>query len=358
MKSNPRQNPLAKFDREQYADWLWRGLQAFYETPAERAYAFEPHGLLIVQQESVCEGLAQVYGEYVPQRKKLMFRRAIGDVLREQANNHEAPIDACRDLIYLLARIRANESLGALLPAVGNGFVGKRLPAILYETFAALRLLAPSWQAYEAARDLAYSANFDDGYLFEATKVLIECEPSRVAEIVLEFEPRLSKLREDCKRLGDHDGDEWTAFCEAANDWAQYLLTFGPGTWLNEFWQKVDHTADQLWIFQLLFGNKAVPVTLAEDESSGKYAIVYDHKRTPLQVPAKSFWTLQSILTLAASRELQDWTADREDIANTTQVDSVSESGEVKGSQLLGVAIGGSVAHLYPQPLDAQVPGA
>ena len=47
--------------------------------------------------------------------------------------------------------------------------------------------LAPSAYAYQTAREVVSAANFDDGYLFEAIKVLVECEPSQVAVVVREL---------------------------------------------------------------------------------------------------------------------------------------------------------------------------
>lgn len=218
MNKDTIRSTLNQFDREKFADWLWRGLRSFYTSPSsERIRTFDGAGILIVQQESLCEGLARVYEECTQEPKQVMFRQAIGDVLRDQANNPNAPFDAFRDLIYLIARIRATESLSALLPTVGTGYLGKHYPNILYDTVAVLRSLAPSTQAYKTAFSLINCANFDDGYLFEAMKVLVECEPSCASEIVLKLEPRLSQLRQAAQERG---GDEWTAFCEVAADWA------------------------------------------------------------------------------------------------------------------------------------------
>lgn len=299
MSMPSKKNALAQFDREQYADWLWRGLRAFYNAQsASRVRAFDHVGLIIAQQDSVCEGLAHVYEEYVPESRKLLFRRAIGDVLREQANNQDAPITAFQDLIYLLVRIRANESLGALLSAVGNGLVGKRHPAIFYETLAVLRSLAPSAHAFETARGLVVSANFDDGYLFEATKVLVECEPPSVSGIVLEFEPRLSKLRQACLELG---GDEWIAFCEGANDWAEHLLTLGPGSWLSGLCQKADQMTDPIWIFELFRENV--------HSSAGS-----------------EYWLLRQTLRRLVSEDVRHWAYDPNDKVNELRVDTEDET--------------------------------
>ena len=162
MRTYPTSKAMAGFDRSEFADWLWRGLQSFYALPPSgRNRAFDDFGLLIRQQESVVEGLACIYEDHVQKSRKLLFRQAVGDALRNQGNAESSPLQAIQDLIYLLSRIRATESLDSLLPTVGAGMLGKRHPDIFFETFAALKSLTPSMQAYKAARNLVNSRAID-----------------------------------------------------------------------------------------------------------------------------------------------------------------------------------------------------
>lgn len=154
-----------------------------------------------------------------------MFRQAIGDILQEHGNNKDAPLTALRDLIYLISIIKAVESLGSLLPTVGNGFLGKRHPDILYDVLANLQMFAPSPQIYELMLNLMNSENFDDGYLFTAIKILVSCEPSHASDLVDTLSPRLSKLKQGVINLNDEK--EWSAFCEVANDCAQHITALG-----------------------------------------------------------------------------------------------------------------------------------
>lgn len=256
MSTRIKPSPLSEFERQEYADWLWRGLRSFYSLPArERVRAFDYVGVSVSRQESLCEGLAHVYETYVPDARKLSFRQAIGDVLRDQSDNENAPLAACQDLIYLLVRTRATESLGSLLPAVGNGLPGRRRPSLLFDAVAALRSLAPSTYAYQTAREIVSAANFDDGYLFEAIKVLVECEPSRIAVLLRELEPRLSDLRRQAEGLRAGNEDEWTAFSEAANELARHLFAVGPRSWLQEVCHEVPHMEEPGWLLACLLEN-------------------------------------------------------------------------------------------------------
>jgi len=314
MSKNTIYKTFEKFDRDAFADWLWRGLRSFYSSPpSERVNAFDYAGLLIMAQESVSEGLGQVYDECVPESQKLMFRQAIGDVLREHGNDPGAPTPAFQDLIYLVVRIRATESLKALLPTIGNGLLGKRYPDILYDTIAALRFLAPSARAYDAALDLIDSPNFDDGYLFEALKVLVECEPSRTSGIVLMFELRLSDLRRSVQNLGE---DEWNAFCEAANDWAEHILKLGPETWIKDLWEKANHTPEQSWLFECLFSRKDIPVRIYKKELPDEYFIEYRSKKIPIMVSKKDKWTRKPLILKSLLEETFQWADDPDDIVN------------------------------------------
>lgn len=297
MTKNEIKKMFSEFDREAYADWLWRGLLQFYVSLSADSAAFDPVSSLIRQQETISEGLAQIYEEYIPANKKLMFRQAIGDVLRDHSNNEDVPVVAFQDLIYLIARIKATESLGALVPTVGSGLLGKRHPEILYESFSVLKYLAPSSSAFGTAFALVDSANFDDGYLFEAMNVLIECEPSHTSEIVLKLEPRITKLRKII--LGLDDRDEWGAFCEAADEWSEHALKLGPKSWLSKLWEQAEHSPEQTWLFELLFGNKIIPVYLIKEDSIIEYA----GKRMKVKLTDKDRWTRGDIATRSSVRK-------------------------------------------------------
>ena len=210
---------FAQFNRKMFGEWMWKEMQLIYSPPsAEKIRGIDSIGLAIMRQETVSEGLAYVYENYVPEPKKLMFRQAIGDILREQGNQEDVDFQMINDFIYLIARIKAIEAVDAFLPTVGNGLLGKN-PAALWSAFTILCSLAPSPQVYEATSQMINSVNFDDGYLFEAINILAECNPSQVPAIVQSLESRLEKLRRMAEQLG---GDEWPAFCLAVKHCPQY----------------------------------------------------------------------------------------------------------------------------------------
>ncbi len=350
MKKDKTIMIFSQFTREEFADWLWRGLQSFYSSqPSERDSAFDYVGYFINQQESVFDGIARVYKEFIIESKQLMFRQAIGDVLREQANNQSAPLPAFQDLIYLIAKIRDQESLNAILPTIGNGFISKKYPDILYETLATLRLLAPSNHAFNTASELIDCVNFNEGYLFEAIKVLAECEPSNISAIILKLEPRINQLRQSVFEL---DQDEKIAFYDAANDCVRHLLKFGTITWIKDFWENASHSIDQIWLFELLFDNEDIPINLIYEEKNDSYYIDYKSKRVSLVVSEKSYRTLKNIIKKSSLNEILQWTSDPDDIVNTIKMPIIPTSVHTKkpDSITLGAQIYNRVKTLFTGP--------
>jgi len=289
---------LADFDREAYADWIWRGLNNYYSESSidEKMYSFDLFGSYIVEQESITEGIACVYEDYVPQSKQLLFRQAIGDVLRKQEKVNAVadppiPKEAIRTLFYLIDRIRANEALDSFIPSIGNGSIGRKYPDLFYTAIAVLKSLAPMNFVYQTAETLINSRNFDDIYLFETVRVLIKCHSEKILEILLRYEPRLSELRKEIL----NDEKERDDFQEFLEDWAQFILSLVPKSeiWFCDFWEKADHNADQTWLFELTL-NKKIPgsLILTKDEKGNLYI-----NKTKLNRPPdnKDYYTIKGL---------------------------------------------------------------
>jgi len=159
--------------------------------------------------------------------------------------------------------------------------------------------------------------NFDDAYLFEAVKLLVKHEPSRAAAIVVTLEPRLSQLRKDMWELG---GDAWSAFHEAAEDWAQHMMTVAPVSWIMDLWQKADHRRDQIWLFELIFRNKAKPIYLHEDESPNGIFIECEQKIFLLRASDKEYNTMKCISSILLTKKIFGWIRNPDDIVNSNPV--------------------------------------
>ena len=153
----------------------------------------------------------KVYNKFFSSRGKKMFREAIGDVLSGQINKPELSMEACKDLIYLISRINAEESLDSLVAFAGEA---KPQDENLYSTIAVLNDFKPSKKVYEVTEKLANSSNFNEGYLFEVIGLLVESQPSNTQDILGRFEERTKKLWNSLQDIVE----EKNAFLEAKDD--------------------------------------------------------------------------------------------------------------------------------------------
>ena len=166
------------------------------------------------------EYLGDVFEKSVPGNKRKIFCKAIGDVFRGNANNPEFPQEGFLDLIYLTSRLKTREPLEALASSVGYGTISKRDSKILDSTLSVILSFPPSKEVGNTMNVLIESPNFDNGYIFTATEILIKCNPLQVAEIVQKYKPRMLKLRDESRELG---GDEWNTFKSVSKQWVKAL---------------------------------------------------------------------------------------------------------------------------------------
>lgn len=226
MKENIKElrEKFLGFGRQEFADWLEKGLIEIYQGQAQNDSAkisgsFEGMGGEILSKESVTEGLAQIYESDVSKSGKLLYRRAIGDVLRESAPEMAISTPAINDLIYLIGRIEAREPLESFMLVIERDGVDRE--KILYPMMGVLILLSPCEEVYKTTKELVNSSHFDNGYLFEALNILTECKPSNTPAILDEFSPRLKNLRSECHKIG---GNEWTTYREAETEFSSNIL--------------------------------------------------------------------------------------------------------------------------------------
>jgi len=191
------QAELLKIDGDTMADWLWRALMSVYklsepETP--KVITLDYFGSLDIESDVVAT-FGCVYLRFMPATAQALFRQTLGHLLRNHCNDPNAPIQAFRDLIYLIVLINATESLDALLPALGNGGIGKRHPEIVYYAIA---ILAPTIGDKKKMTELMESQNFkEDIYLSEVIKVFVKCDKPFAMDIVQNYINIFSHRYED-----------------------------------------------------------------------------------------------------------------------------------------------------------------
>jgi hypothetical protein len=306
VKKMPNRMNTFIFDRAHLSDWLWRGLRSYYtSTPSQKNTPFSPYYRLITNQDAIFNGLARFYEEIVPESGQLIFRQVVGDVLREHANDERAPVRALEDLIYLIERIRATESLNALVPSIGVGYIGQLHPGLLPEAIGMLRMLAPSRDAYEAAHGLVYSINFNETHLFEILKILITCEPTQAANIVVEFEPRFERLR---KQANNKSSKEIETFIHDREDLVDYIMDVAPVSWIEDLWEIASKLPDQNYLFNLIFMNKSKIISSSEQELAGGYENKEEYicggKIVHLRYTPERYYLMEYINRILVNREM------------------------------------------------------
>lgn len=187
---------------EQFAEWLWKSLGDFYRAPSGDKKRSELYSFMIINDtESPAEALATVYRRYVCE--KATYRRAIGRALRRCAQEADAEVfQIADDLIYLLGYTGAVEALDGLLEAMFSESIAGEYPELLYACMANIQAIEPCDGLFDFVAKLVKSPYFDDGYIFSAIKIMVDCRPESSIEIVESLGKRISNLYNKVKRFG------------------------------------------------------------------------------------------------------------------------------------------------------------
>jgi hypothetical protein len=282
-------------DVDKFSDWIWQIVSYFNNPILFRDIKINTKILRIVKEYgTTIEGLTNIYEEYVPMSKRLLFREAIGYAIRNHANDQSADLSDIEDLLYLMANIKAYESIQALIPLNIGSYFGRIFPEIIFDSIAVLKYLAPSEKVFVVMRQIIDNNDFDENYLFEALKALIECHPEITPEIIIDYEPRLTALY----NLKKSYPEDLKIFQESAVDWAKFTISHTSSRWIKEYWEKSSHINRQLWLFDLFFNNPFLSFNIAIDKFDDDEIILrYQNKTIQISQNKKYNWTVDRIKT-------------------------------------------------------------
>lgn len=217
---------VAQFhEKEKVSNWLWHTLQLYYAPQTRSETERDDFREFWDVHDNSVSAIGHIYYGLQTEEQKLLFRQGIGNTLTQLAEDKDASTLAMlRDLIYLIARTKAVESVNALVPTV-NGLVGKTHPDILSDAMATLQYLSPSPEVQTTTKQLVDNPNFDNGYILTVIEILAQCEPSDILNLLTRFQPRINKLRIQCKELG---GNEWDVFLKGAENLIEKLQKLKP----------------------------------------------------------------------------------------------------------------------------------
>jgi hypothetical protein len=162
-----------------------------------------------------------VYDNYLEEENKILFRQAIGDAVYSLVNNSsgnvaEVELDVVKSIVISIAEMRAIESVGSMIKAMGSNSLNKSQKDDFYAIgIATLNSLPdpsnPNPELFAIISKFLESPYFDESYLFQMITTLIYTDPSQIEEILGKYEPRLVALREKAKLAGEdiYKAGEW-----------------------------------------------------------------------------------------------------------------------------------------------------
>ncbi|MBS3050947.1 MAG: hypothetical protein J4400_02260 [Candidatus Aenigmarchaeota archaeon] len=187
---------------EQYADWLLKNLEELHQLPEDQVptkYKVNHESQLWLftlynHLESPLDALEKAYRS-IPEERRQPFRQAIGIALHRCAEIEDPIIlPVVEYLTYLIGAAGATEALDGLLETASNEYVAENHRSIFYDAISSVMTLAPDDRVFDFTHNLANNPYFNDGLLFDAMKIMIECRPDDYRQIVGENGQRIQRL--------------------------------------------------------------------------------------------------------------------------------------------------------------------
>jgi hypothetical protein len=173
-----------------FADWLEKRMIDFHTAEPKQKYALLNWGEGINQWDGLVDALAGLYWQLcAPQQ--LLFRTAIGLVI-SRAKKDSFPANAMSDLILLIGRIHAHETLSPLVATieVEHGW-GESLPGIFFHTIAVMKTFENNGEVHQSARRLVQCKGFPGHFIFDLYQVLLANNQDEWANDLLFLTPWL-----------------------------------------------------------------------------------------------------------------------------------------------------------------------
>ena len=295
------------FDESDFTEWLACGFRLFYaqQRPADesnpifsqpfaefdsahllRNLPFDFAYFLIGRKESLLDDLEDIYERYVPDDKKVLFRRSLGRLLRQCVGDGQLPEEVASDVIYLMVKVRAHESLESLAPSIGRGRYGKDRAWLQYEAISVLKALLPSKEAIDGLQNLVTSPNFSASFSFDVLAALCRADPTNwIASFTM-----MSGYIDELMKQAQQRGPDFVAAIEKKKDtFASELTLSVPAYELVEQLPKLgrsnsteDTYGKSAWLFQRL-------CSLIEVEELDSFSVDDDSVSVIIKVKAQPY---------------------------------------------------------------------
>ena len=164
---------------KEFADWIFVTLTDLYTQGRKSVneesdlWKFTLNGGF----ESVEHAMTTIYDRHVPDNNQRSFREGIGIALHKCTEGYSKKVNpVINGLINLIGSTKASESLEGLLEISSNDTIVKSNKTLLYDSLAAALSFPPDNKIYEFTHKLANSTSFNDGFIFESVRLMIECD--------------------------------------------------------------------------------------------------------------------------------------------------------------------------------------
>jgi hypothetical protein len=194
-------------NEEQYAHMIWKVLTGYYGILNHESEDIEFINYLQENgQDSLTEALAIIY-KNIPNEKRGLFRKAVGDVLLKCAESSESEASLfLDDLISLIGQINAKELLGSLLDLT------RREPKLISVCLSSAQEMQPSEELFIFVLDLVRNKHFLDSNIFDAIRVMVDCCPEKTILIIDNLRKRIRGLYIAARSLEkEHESAYWDA---------------------------------------------------------------------------------------------------------------------------------------------------
>jgi hypothetical protein len=209
---------FSRFEEEDFANWLESGFRIYHnrlegkqigpDQPFEFVSGFIGFG------DSLLDDLTLIFRNLVPEDKKTLFRKSIARLLMKVVSRDDFPLEAVRELIYLIERVGASESLSCLATVVQTGRYAAPSEWLQVDAIRVLKQMLGSGQAVEGLYELAALDEFKAELSLDVLESLCRYVPREWSQHVIKLAQKIATWYE---RTELADGNELEKFTVAEN---------------------------------------------------------------------------------------------------------------------------------------------
>lgn len=197
---------FSRFTEEDFANWLESGFRVYHtRLDGKQIGPDEPFGFVsgfIGFGDSLLDDLTQIFRKLVPEDQKPIFRKSIAKLLMKVVSREHFPFEAVRELIYLIERVGADESLPYLATVVQTGRYGAKSEWLQIDAIRVLKQMLGSADAVLGLYDLAAAENFKVELSLDVLESLCNYVPQEWPRHVMMLATDIGKWHEKAKHIG------------------------------------------------------------------------------------------------------------------------------------------------------------